>query len=168
MEYIKKLKSPVGPLTVSSDGEKITGLWIERQKYFGYTLEKENAEKELPVFDKAKEWLDIYFNGKIPEFIPPLAPKGSEFRKKVWDILINIPYGKTVSYRDIAKAVGGRAGMSAQAVGGAVGHNPISIIIPCHRVVGADGSLTGYAAGIDVKQKLLLMESADLSGFKYP
>jgi methylated-DNA-[protein]-cysteine S-methyltransferase len=127
--------------------------------------------KELPVFKSIKQWLTVYFDGRIPAFTPPLAPTGSAFRKSVWDILCAIPYGETITYQDIAKMIAGQTGkaaMSAQAVGGAVGHNPISIIIPCHRVVGTDGSLTGYAGGIDVKMRLLTMEGADMNKLYVP
>ncbi len=161
MEYLKKYSSPIGILTLSSDGENLTGLWIEGQKYFGRTLEKETSEKDLAVFEKAAEWLDSYFRGERPKMRLPLAPKGSDFQKEVWKILMTIPYGETITYSQIAKKIAENRGipsMSAQAVGGAVGHNPISIIIPCHRVVGSDGSLTGYAGGIQKKKALLQIE----------
>ena len=158
MDYIVKYLSPVGELTIASDGESIVGLWLEGQKYFSATLNGEVTEKELPVFDEARRWLDIYFSGREPQFMLPLAPRGSEFRRAVWDELLRIPYGETATYGDIAKRLGGKS--SARAVGGAVGHNPISIIIPCHRVVGANGSLTGYAGGVDKKIKLLEIENA--------
>lgn len=161
MEYLKKYSSPIGILTLSSDGENLTGLWIEGQKYFGRTLEKETSEKDLAVFEKAAEWLDSYFRGERPKMCLPLAPKGSDFQKEVWKILMTIPYGETITYSQIAKKIAEKRGipsMSAQAVGGAVGHNPISIIIPCHRVVGSDGSLTGYAGGIQKKKALLQIE----------
>ncbi|MBQ4638657.1 MAG: methylated-DNA--[Clostridia bacterium] len=162
MDYIMKYPSPVGELTVASDGENIIGLWLEGQKYFAATLNGEATEKELPVFDEARRWLDIYFSGKEPDFLPPLAPRGSEFRRAVWEQLLRIPYGETVSYGEIAKRLEAEMGgkTSARAVGGAVGHNPISIIIPCHRVVGAKGCLTGYAGGVDKKIKLLEIERA--------
>ena len=166
MDYICEYSSPVGLLTISGDGENITGLWIKGQKYFAATLDGRPIKKELPVFESTKNWLSVYFSGKNPEFTLPLAPKGSAFRKDVWDILCSVPYGEIITYRDIARKIAaktGRESMSAQAVGGAVGHNPISIIIPCHRVVGTDGSLTGYAGGIDIKMKLLAIEGADMS-----
>ena len=165
MNYIYEYDSPVGRLTVSSDGESLTGLWIAGQKYFAATLNGQRTIKKLPVFEQVKEWLADYFERRIPPFTPPLAPSGSAFRRSVWDILLTVPYGEVITYRDIAKKIAaqtGRATMSAQAVGGAVGHNPISIVIPCHRVVGSDGSLTGYAGGLDVKQKLLALEGADM------
>jgi methylated-DNA-[protein]-cysteine S-methyltransferase len=126
---------------------------------------------DLPVFKRVKEWLSIYFSGKNPAFTPPLAPKGSPFRQAVWKILREIPYGKVITYGDIAKKIAKQSGkekMSAQAAGGAVGHNPITLIIPCHRVVGADGSLTGYAGGITAKTKLLTLERVDMSKLHTP
>jgi methylated-DNA-[protein]-cysteine S-methyltransferase len=166
MNYTFEYNSPVGPLTVASDGESITGLWIKGQKYFAATLEAENSSMDSPVFERVKEWLTTYFNGKNPAFTPPLAPKGSPFRQAVWKILREIPYGEVITYGDIAMMIAKQSDkekMSAQATGGAVGHNPISIIIPCHRVVGADGSLTGYAGGIKTKMKLLTLEQTDMS-----
>lgn len=162
MHYIMKYPSPLGEITVASDGENIVGLWLEGQKYFAATLEGELREENLPVFDTVRRWLDIYFSGREPDFLPPLAPKGSEFRRAVWEQLLGIPYGETVSYGEIAKRLEAESGRktSARAVGGAVGRNPISIIIPCHRVVGANGSLTGYAGGVDKKIKLLELERA--------
>ncbi len=145
----------------------LVGLWMEGQKYFGGTVSKAMLEKSnVPVFDEAKRWLDGYFNGKRPAISDlPLAPDGSEFRLAVWDILCEIPYGEVVTYGEIAETMAVRmknastAGRGAgRAVGGAVGHNPISIIIPCHRVVGANGGLTGYAGGIDKKIQLLELE----------
>ena len=148
MEYIHHYHSPLGGITVASDGEVLTGLWFDGQKYFAVTLAKEHEEKILPVFEETDRWLDIYFQGKEPDFLPPVSfASGSEFRQEVWKILLSIPYGKTMTYGEIAACIAKKRGltrMSAQAVGGAVGHNPISIIVPCHRVVGTDGSLTGY------------------------
>lgn len=165
MYYKTGYDSPLGWLTLASDGENLVGLWIEHQKYFGGTVPEEMAENpELSVFAAAKDWLNRYFAGTRPEISElPLAPIGGEFRQIVWKILCEIPYGETTTYGDIAKKAAaklGRAGMSAQAVGGAVGHNPISIIIPCHRVVGANGSLTGYAGGMKKKLWLLTHEGA--------
>ena len=128
-------------------------------------------EQETPVLAEAKRWLDIYFTAKEPDFLPPLHPTGSEFRKAVWEILLQLPYGQTTTYGEIARQLAkkqGLARMSAQAVGGAVGHNEISIIIPCHRVVGTNGSLTGYAGGIHKKEQLLELERADMSRFFLP
>ena len=161
MEYTQKIKSPVGLLTVSSDGKNICGLWIEGQKYFSKTLEKNALEENLAVFDDVRKWLDVYFSAKEPDFMPPLSPKGSPFQKSVWNDLCRIPYGQTATYGDIAKQFelqNNDKGMSARAVGGAVGRNPVSILIPCHRVIGKNKSLTGYAGGIAVKTKLLQLE----------
>lgn len=161
MEYLYHYQSPLGGMTLASDGNALTGLWFDNQKYFAVTLDDECEEKELPVFAEAERWLDIYFEGREPDFTPPLRMKTTPFRKRVWEIMLTIPYGKTMTYGEIAKMIAqekGLASMSAQAVGGAVGHNAISLIIPCHRVVGSDGSLTGYAGGIERKQKLLEME----------
>ncbi|MDR0906355.1 MAG: methylated-DNA--[protein]-cysteine S-methyltransferase [Oscillospiraceae bacterium] len=160
MYYTTDYASPLGPMLLASDGESLIGAWFEGQKYFGGTMTGKAEQKDaLPVFAAAKDWLDRYFGGAKPAISElPLAPAGSSFRRAVWDILCEIPYGECVTYGDIAKKIAaqtGRASMSGQAVGGAVGHNPISIIIPCHRVVGAKGNLTGYAGGIDKKIKLL-------------
>lgn len=155
MDYTFHFDSLLGGITLASDGEALTGLWFDRQKYFADTLDPEHAEKMLPVFDETIRWLDTYFAGKIPDFTPKLAPRGTHFQHAVWDVLLTIPYGHTMSYGEISKVLGCR---SSQAVGGAVGRNPISLIIPCHRVVGADGSLTGYAGGVDKKRRLLEME----------
>lgn len=171
MEYTHRYQSPLGDITLASDGEVLTGLWFDEQKYFLATLCKEHEEKDLPIFEQADHWLDLYFSGKEPDFTPSLSPKGTAFRKAVWDILLTIPYGQTITYGEIADKIAklrGLAQMSAQAVGGAVGHNPISIIIPCHRVVGTNGSLTGYAGGIERKVQLLTLEKVDLSKFFVP
>lgn len=151
--------SPLGMLTLASDGEAIIGLWIEGQKYFAAGIPTNLPVcDDLPVFLQARDWLDRYFAGKRPAVSElPLAPQGSAFRQSVWTILCQIPYGHTVTYGEIAKRLGCK---SAQAVGGAVGHNPISIIIPCHRVLGADRGLTGYAGGTDKKIWLLRHEGA--------
>ena len=160
MDYICKIPSPVGELTVSSDGLNITGLWLLGQKYFAATIDANAKETDLPVFEVARKWLNCYFSGQEPDFLPPLAPKGSDFRQSVWKILCEIPYGKVITYGDIAKQLESQTNSksSARAVGGAVGHNPISIIIPCHRVIGSNGSLTGFAGGIDKKIQLLQLE----------
>jgi methylated-DNA-[protein]-cysteine S-methyltransferase len=212
MHYSTTYASPVGLLTLASDGDNLTGLWIEGQKYFKGSITEAMMEKaDIPVFAKAREWLDSYFAGELPDTSErlgagerldtgerfdvggqpdtggrpdagehpgagerpdtgghpgtcslPLVPSGSLFRRRVWDILRGIPYGELVTYGDIAAQLG----TSARAVGGAVGHNPISIIIPCHRVIGANGNLTGYAGGIDVKIKLLELEGIDTSKLK--
>ena len=161
-------KSPLCGILIAADDKGLTGLWFDGQKYFARTLPENCEEKETPVLLETKKWLDIYFSGKEPDFIPPLNPKGSDFQKAVWKLLTEIPYGKTVTYGDLARKLQPNGKMSAQAVGGAVGHNEISIIIPCHRVVGTNGSLTGYAGGIDKKIKLLKLEKCDMSGFFIP
>ncbi|MDD4371933.1 MAG: methylated-DNA--[protein]-cysteine S-methyltransferase [Anaerostipes sp.] len=165
MYYTTVYSSPVGLLTLASDGENLTGLWIEGQKHHGNTIFEDMIEdNKLPIFSATKKWLDQYFAGKQPAVSElSLAPEGSDFQKSVWHILCKIPYGKVITYGDIAKEIARKKGkerMSPQAVGGAVGHNPISIVIPCHRVVGSNGSLTGYAAGVDTKRKLLEWEKA--------
>ena len=171
MDYVSHYPSPLGPITLSSDGTALTGLWFDGQKYDRATLSEDRAEKSLPIFDDAHAWLDAYFQGQDPGPTPPLAPRGTPFQKAVWDILLTIPRGSTLTYGDIGAQLAqvmGRAHMSAQAVGGAVGHNPISLMIPCHRVVGTGGSLTGYAGGVDKKQKLLLLEGVDVFRFTLP
>lgn len=166
--YITYYNSILGKLTIASDGENIIGLWIEGQKYFEDTIKNENIIKKdnLEIFIKTKDWLDRYFRGKRPDIKElKLSPKGSEFRKNVWKILCKIPYGQTITYGRIAKEIAtlmNKKSMSAQAVGNAVGHNPISVIIPCHRVIGVNGSLTGYAGGIGKKIKLLELENVDI------
>jgi methylated-DNA-[protein]-cysteine S-methyltransferase len=169
VEYIQKIESPVGILTVSSDGKNISGLWIEGQKYFARNLEHDPCEKELPVFDDVRKWLDIYFSGKEPDFMPPFIFKGSLFQKSVWNGLCSIRYGETVTYGELAKKITLNTRLnnegkqtSARAVGGAVGHNPISILVPCHRVIGKNGDLTGYAGGMDIKEKLLKLEGVTI------
>jgi methylated-DNA-[protein]-cysteine S-methyltransferase len=173
MFYSTRHASPLGSLTLASDGENIVGLWIDGQKYFAATVKDRLEEKSgLPVFARTKRWLDAYFTGKKPAISElPLAPIGGEFRKAVWNLLCEIPYGQCATYGEIAKNMAvqmNKKNMSSQAVGGAVGHNPISIIIPCHRVVGSNGSLTGYAGGIGKKVKLLELEGVDTSKFFIP
>lgn len=163
MEYVHHYASPLGGITIAGTENAVTGLWFDGQKYFGSTLSPNCEEKILPVFEQADLWLDIYFSGKAPDFTPPILFTATDFRKAVWEILLKIPYGETMTYKEIASEIARQKGvpkMSAQAVGNAVGHNPISLMIPCHRVVGADGSLTGYAGGIDKKAKLLELEKA--------
>ena len=171
MEYTHHYESPLGGITIASDGTAITGLWFDGQKYFADTLEEEHEEKPLSIFEETDRWLDIYFGGKAPDFTPPLSMKTTQFRKAVWEIMLTIPYGQTMTYGEIADKIAkqkGLARMSAQAVGGAVGHNSISLIIPCHRVVGTNGSLTGYAGGINKKVKLLTMEKTNMSSLFVP
>ena len=156
---------------LAADETGLRGLWFDGQTYFARDLSAERNEQNTPALTEAKRWLDIYFAGKEPDFLPPLHPTGSAFRQSVWEILLKIPYGQTITYGDIARQLAakrGLANMSAQAVGGAVGHNEISVIIPCHRVVGANGSLTGYAGGIDKKIKLLELERADMAQLFVP
>ena len=165
MEYIHHYDSPLGGITMASDGDALIGLWFDGQKYFADVLDDEYEERKLPIFEETDRWLDTYFDGKEPEHTPPIRMKTSEFRKAVWEIMLTIPYGKTMTYGEIAKRIAKERGlvtMSAQTVGGAVGNNAISIIIPCHRVIGADGSLTGYAGGIARKRALLKLEGADI------
>lgn len=163
MTYIYNYASPLGIITLASNGESLTGLWFDGQKYFPHKLISESIESELPIFKQTVKWLDIYFSGRIPDFTPSISLNTTPFRKAVYDILLTIPYGQTMTYGEIANIIAKQNGverMSAQAVGGAVGHNPVSIIIPCHRVVGADGSLTGYAGGLNKKIELLKLEKA--------
>ena len=156
MDFISHYSSPLGPITLSSNGEALTGLWFDGQKYFGSTLPKHREEQDCPVFRDAFRWLDLYFEGRDPDFTPPLAPKGSVYRQKVWKSLLEIPYGQTVTYARLA----GLIPTSPRAVAGAVAHNPISLNIPCHRVIGTGGALTGYAGGLEKKRYLLRLEGA--------
>ncbi len=163
MQYISHYHSPLGGILLAADEIGLTGLWFEGQKYFALYLDKEHEERELPVFEQAGRWLDIYFSGREPDFQVPLHFTGTDFQNEVWDILYTIPYGQTMTYGEIARRLAEKRGlkrMSAQAVGGAVGRNEISVIVPCHRVVGTSGSLTGYAGGIDKKIALLKLEGA--------
>lgn len=171
MQYTAHYKSPLGEILLASDDIGLTGLWFESQRYFALSLAKEHIEKENDIIAWAKKWLDIYFSGHEPDFIPPLHIEGTDFYKDVCGIMCSIAYGKTMTYGEIAQIIASKRGidkMSARAVGWAVGHNEISIIIPCHRVVGANGNLTGYAGGIQRKVKLLELEGVDLSGFYIP
>ncbi|MBQ8535822.1 MAG: methylated-DNA--[Clostridia bacterium] len=173
MYYQTTYESPVGLMTLGSDGENLVGLWTQGQKYFADTAPQQMALcHKLPVFDAAKAWLDGYFAGERPQISQlPLAPIGGEFRQRVWKLLTQIPYGQVTTYGQLAReiaAMTGKKTMSAQAVGGAVGHNPISIIIPCHRVVGTNGSLTGFSGGLEMKIKLLQHEGVDMAGLFIP
>lgn len=171
MHYYSECESPVGTLTIASDGTAVCGLWLEGQKYHGGTIPGEmTRDDEAAGFAELRDWLDDYFAGKSPSIDSvPLAPIGSEFRQAVWQKLIEIPYGQLRSYGDIAAELKEERGKaSALAVGGAVGHNPISIIIPCHRVVGSDGSLTGYAGGLERKIWLLEHEGVAMDGLYVP
>lgn len=171
MHFICRYTSPLGGITLASDGTALTGLWFDGQKYYAESLPAEYEERSLPVFGQTEEWLGIYFSGRAPLFTPPVSMQGaSGFRRRVWEILSEIPFGKTATYGAIAERIERETGrrVSAQAVGGAVGHNRISLIIPCHRVIGADGSLTGYAGGTDKKLALLKMEGADIKDLFIP
>ena len=173
MKYLHYYESPLGRITVASDGAAVTGLWFEGQKYYGAGIPDSAMEEERPEFHRVDLWLDRYFAGEDPGTdpgaVPPLAPKGTPFQRSVWQILRAIPYGETVTYGEIAGQIArkrGLASMSAQAVGSAVGRNPISILIPCHRVIGADGRLTGYAGGLWRKEALLRLEQGQPAHFK--
>ncbi|MGI6033959.1 MAG: methylated-DNA--[protein]-cysteine S-methyltransferase [Coriobacteriales bacterium] len=173
MYYTTEYESPVGTLTLASDGKSLCGLWLDGQKYHGGTMRDELVpqEDDLAIFDSARSWLDAYFAGKRPTpDALDLAFVGTDFQRLVWEILTEIPYGTTTTYGEIAEEVRKRRGnkTSALAVGGAVGHNPISIIVPCHRVVGADGSLTGYAGGLARKTWLLEHEGVDMGKLYAP
>ena len=165
MDCTRHYDSPLGGITLAGDGDALTGLWFDGQEHFAETLSAGHEARNLPVLDETVRWLDLYFSGKDPGFTPAVEMRGTPFRKAVWEILLTIPYGRTTTYGQIAERIAEQTGvrrMSAQAVGGAVGHNAFALIVPCHRVVGADGSLTGYAGGIDKKLKLLRLEGADL------
>ena len=165
MEYRFHLDSPLGGVTLASSGEALTGLWFDGQKYFAAGLSREAEGRSLPIFEETERWLALYFQGVEPDFTPPLHLVGTPFQREVWALLRQIPYGSTVSYAALAARIAegrGLARFSAQAVGGAVSRNPISILVPCHRVLGADGSLTGYAGGIERKAALLRLEGAAL------
>lgn len=168
--YSMKYDSPLGKITMACDDDNLVGLWMEGQKYFGGTLCNFIESPDHDILIAGKNWLDDYFSGKRPKISKlPLAPMGSKFRQEVWKILIEIPYGEVTTYGSIAKELCSEGkNMSSQAVGGAVGHNPISIIIPCHRVIGSNGSLTGYAGGLEAKMKLLEHEGVDISRFLIP
>ncbi|MBO7542137.1 MAG: methylated-DNA--[protein]-cysteine S-methyltransferase [Bacteroidales bacterium] len=167
MLYASHYDSPLGGITMASDGEALVGLWFDGQRHFAETLsEKATEYPDLPIFAQTRRWLEIYFSGRKPDFTPNLRVQSSDFRKHVWQLLLEIPYGHTATYGEIARAIARENGlerMSAQAVGNAVGHNPIALIIPCHRVLGSDGSLTGYAAGTDKKAFLLDLEKSTLT-----
>lgn len=165
--YKTTYKSPLGELTIASNADNITGVWLEGQKNFEASIKNNTILKNnnLKVFIQTKEWLNRYFNKERPEISEiPMAPTGTPFQLDVWNILCKIPYGKTVTYKEIAEVIASKynkKSMSAQAIGGAVGHNPIAIIIPCHRVIGSNGKLTGYTGGLNNKIKLLTLENED-------
>lgn len=161
MDYLYHYESPLGGITLASDGQALTGLRFDGQKHFADTLSGPFEEAVLPIFEITEKWLDSYFGGNVPVFTPELSMRTTPFRRSVWEILLTIPYGQTMTYGEIAQRIAAQKNlprMSAQAVGGAVGRNPISLIVPCHRVVGADGSMTGYAGGIERKRALLQLE----------
>ncbi len=167
MNYVRHYQSPLGGITLASDGTALVGLWFDEQRFFTASLSSDREEKTLPVFERTVRWLDIYFSGRNPGFTPPIVLHTTEFRQKICKIMLTIPYGRTMTYGMIAQIIASQSGiprMSAQAVGGAVGHNPVSLIIPCHRVVGANGALVGYGGGLDRKAALLALEYAGLSG----
>lgn len=171
MYYISDYNSPLGKILLAADEKGLVGLWFERQKYYAYHLPQKNLERKVKPIQEAESWLHIYFSGKEPDFTPPLHYTGTDFQMQVWNLLRTIPYGETRTYGEISKMIAKSMGvdkMSAQAVGGAVSHNPVSIIVPCHRIVGSGGSLAGYAGGIDKKLKLLQYESVDIHAFSVP
>ncbi len=165
MDYTHHYLSALGWITLASDGDCLTGLWFDGQKHFACGLADPHTEKMLPVFAQTERWLDLYFSGSAPDFTPPLRLRGTDFRRRVWEYLLYVPYGRTVTYGQIASDLGCA---SARAVGGAVGRNPVSLIVPCHRVVGAEGSLTGYAGGVARKLWLLTLEGADTAKLHIP
>ena len=171
MQHITHYHSPIGDLLLAADEKGLTGTWFIGQKYFADTLTLEHIDEPSRILALAVQWLDLYFSGKNPDFMPPVHLEGTKFQLSVWKLLQQIPYGETISYGELAKKIAkekGSSRMSAQAVGGAVGHNPVSIFVPCHRVVGTNGSLTGYAGGIQRKIELLTLEGADLTHFFTP
>lgn len=171
IHYTSRYKSPIGDILLACDKIGLTGLWFEGEKFYALNLAFRHEEKEMPVFEGVKNWLDIYFSGKEPDFMPDIHMIGTPFQLSVWRILQKIPYGTTTTYGEIAKKIAEERGlthMSAQAVGGAVGHNEISIIVPCHRIVGSNGSLTGYAGGVDKKAALLKYEGINMNNLYIP
>ena len=171
MVFTSNYDSPLGAITLACDEEAIIGLWFRDRHGFGYLFPSGAAEGKHPLLEAAARWLDLYFSGKNPDFLPPLKYGSTPFQRAVCECMLKIPYGQTVSYGEIADEIARETGvpkMSAQAVGGAVGHNPISIMIPCHRVVGKNGSLTGYGGGLDRKIALLTLEGVDMSRFFLP
>jgi len=163
MDYTAHYSSPLGEILLAADELGLFGLWFAGQKYFASGVEEERREGRLPVFDAARRWLDIYFSGEDPGFTPPLHLRGTVFQRRVWALLCSIPYGRTASYGELAGRLAeerGASSASARAVGGAVGRNRVSLIVPCHRVVGSRGGLTGYAGGLERKAALLRLERA--------
>lgn len=159
--FVKRIASPLGVLTLASDGEALTGLWLEGQRFFARTLPTAVSEKTLPIFEQTERWLALYFAGREPDFLPPIRLTGTPFQLRVWELLRTIPYGTTVTYGELAGRLFAHTGLpraSARAIGAAVARNPVSILVPCHRVVGANGALTGYAGGLERKRFLLELE----------
>ena len=167
MQIFKRYISPIGDIVLSADNQGLTGLWFDDKDKEVKQGQADKSHSDAANFlEEAKTWLDIYFDGGVPNFTPKLHLIGTDFRIEVWNRLLEIPYGKTVSYGEIAKELASKRGierMAAQAVGGAVGHNDISIIVPCHRVIGSDGKLTGYGGGLDKKVFLLELEQGKKS-----
>lgn len=160
---IQYYDSPLGGMLLAADETGLTGAWFDGQRYFARGLADGAVERALPVLTQAKRWLDRYFSGREPGELPPLHPAGSAFQRAVWALLLQIPYGTVTTYGALARQLGAQSASgrtSARAVGGAVGRNPISVLIPCHRVLGADGSLTGYAGGVERKLRLLELEGS--------
>lgn len=169
--YISYYHSPLGKILLAADEIGLAGIWLEGQKYYGRLLKGTEKEADTPLLLQAKQWLDVYFSGRQPDFSVPMHFIGTEFQQEVWQLLCSIPYGQTVTYGQLAEKIAGKRGlrrMSAQAVGGAVGHNPLTVMVPCHRVVGQNGSLTGYAGGIERKIQLLKLENVNLASFFIP
>jgi len=167
MQYMTKYSSPLDEILLTCDDVGLTGLWFKGEKLDALLVDERYTEMETPLLHTIKRWLDIYFTGREPDFMPPLHTTGSDFQFTVWELLRQIPYGEITTYGELAKRVAKKRGlprMSAQAVGGAVGRNPISIIVPCHRVIGKNGNLTGYAGGIERKKKLLMLEGFSCNG----
>ena len=161
MDYLHHYQSPIGSITIAGSGDAIIGLWFNGQKHFAEGLDANRKTGTLPIFAETDRWLDLYFSGRKPGFRPKLCMRSTSFRKAVWEILLSIPYGQTMTYGDVAAEMG-MSGRAVRAIGNAVGHNPISLIIPCHRVVGANGRLTGYTGGIEKKAFLLNLEQEGL------
>ncbi len=171
MTYTQWYDSPLGRMLLAANEKGLTGVWFDGEKYFAHHLESQHTEKETLFLQQTKHWLDIYFSGKEPDFTVPLRFTGTNFQNDVWELLYTIPYGKTTTYGELAKRIATKRCipcMSAQAIGGAVGHNEISIIVPCHRVIGTNGCLTGYAAGLDKKIQLLTLEHVDMTTLFMP
>ncbi len=165
MKYMSRYESPLGEVTLVADDKSLVGLWFIGQKNYMFNIDSDVKSEDNSILIEAKEWLDAYFEGKNPDKVLPLHFKGTDFQKEVWKILYTIPYGKTMTYGEIAKMIAKKRGikrMSSQAIGGAISHNPIAIIVPCHRVIGSDGRLTGYAGGIGIKKRLLELEGINI------